>query len=376
MSAQARLSGPEQLELREVLREAFSRDDFEELLLFRLDRRLSDLAGPNEPYPAALRRVLDDAVRKLWWRDLVAKARDAVPGDPDLLAFAERFALAPITLAHDGPSKEPVSGRQLELKIIAAQSSFDLAIWRRRLGEIEGRVCRIEYPAWRGRGTGFLVAENLVLTNQHVVARILEGEFEPGDVVLRFDFKVEADGSGIAPSTAHSLAEDWLEDVSPPSPLDKETAPGKDPEPDQLDYALLRVDGTPGAEPVGGAAPEGPHTLRGWIELPGGKAHDFASKPALYIVQHPDGRPMEIALDTNGVLALNGNGTRVRYTTTTEPGSSGSPCFGPDWELVAMHHSGDPKYWEGQPPEYNQGIPVPAIRALLEARGKLDLLGG
>ena len=82
-----------------------------------------------------------------------------------------------------------------------------------------------------------------------------------------------------------------------------------------------------------------------------------------------------MALDSEAVIGLNGNRTRVRYTTTTEPGSSGSPCFGPDWQWVALHHSGDPKYWQGQRPDFNQGIPIPAIRQLLAARGKADLLG-
>jgi hypothetical protein len=42
---------------------------------------------------------------------------------------------------------------------------------------------------------------------------------------------------------------------------------------------------------------------------------------------------------------------------------------------VALHHNGDPKYWRGQRPDFNQGIPIPAIRQLLAARGKADLLG-
>jgi len=30
----------------------------------------------------------------------------------------------------------------------------------------------------------------------------------------------------------------------------------------------------------------------------------------------------------------------VQYTTSTEPGSSGSPVFNDDFEVVAIHHSG------------------------------------
>ena len=44
------------------------------------------------------------------------------------------------------------------------------------------------------------------------------------------------------------------------------------------------------------------------------------------------------------LLSSNANNTRVRYRTNTEEGSSGAPCFDKDWELVALHHSGDPNY--------------------------------
>ena len=84
---------------------------------------------------------------------------------------------------------------------------------------------------------------------------------------------------------------------------------------------------------------------------------------------------MQVALDSNAVVDV--RPTRVRYTTTTEPGSSGSPCFSADWNWVALHHSGDPKYWkQAKKPEYNQGVPVAAIVSLLAKRGKAAMLGG
>ena len=41
--------------------------------------------------------------------------------------------------------------------------------------------------------------------------------------------------------------------------------------------------------------------------------------------QHPEGTPLKLALDTEAVISLNANNTRVLYSTNTEPGSSGSP---------------------------------------------------
>ena len=69
------------------------------------------------------------------------------------------------------------------------------------------------------------------------------------------------------------------------------------------------------------------------------------------------------------------NGTRVTYTVNTEGGSSGAPCFNTDWELVALHHSGDPNFDPDHKPEYNEGIPIAAIVALLTERGKQNQLG-
>ena len=369
-----RLDGPQMEELKNLLGAAFLPQRFNEFLLYRLNRNTWNYAGPNDNYPTTLLRVIQDANATLWWRDLVWEARKAVPGDPGLVAFEEQFSGAPTTLAIDGDQVRPVRGQQLELKIKDAQSTFDIGTWRRRLGEIEGRVCRIEYPERVARGTGFLVGPSVVLTNYHVVEKLKNGSVAPAAAVLRFDYKVADDGVTVQEGTTFRLAAKWLADSSRYSQHDLQVNPPADPEPDELDYALLNVDGEPGNTPVGGPTSDPNPAMRRWIEMPA-VDHDFAAQRSLYIVQHPDGHPMQVALDTEAVIGLNGNKTRVKYTTTTQPGSSGSPCFGPDWQWVALHHSGDPKYWQGQRPEYNQGIPVPAIRQLLTARGMADLLG-
>ncbi len=374
--APLRLTGPQLGRLRDLLCAAFLRRRFEDLLLFRLDKPIDLYTSPSDDYPTALRRVLEQANAELWWPNLVGEARKAVPGDPGLLEFGESFGFSPAAVEVDGGSSVPLRGKQLELKIKAAQSTFDIGTWRRRLGEIEGQVCRIEYPSGAAQGTGFLVSPDVVLTNYHVVEPFIENGVA-GDataVVVRFDYKVAEDGVAVQAGTDYRLVRGWLADFSPYSPQDLSDEPTADPNPGELDYALLRLDGEPGEEPVGGATRDPDPVPRRWITVPAAE-HDFAAQPALYIVQHPDGRPMQVALDTEAVIGLNGNGTRVRYTTTTEPGSSGSPCFGPDWQWVAVHHSGDPKYWAGGKPTFNEGIPTSAIRRLLTERGKAGLLG-
>jgi V8-like Glu-specific endopeptidase len=76
-----------------------------------------------------------------------------------------------------------------------------------------------------------------------------------------------------------------------------------------------------------------------------------------------------------GVIGANGNGTRMQYRVNTEGGSSGAPCFNTEWQLVALHHSGDPNFEVDHKPTYNEGIPVGAILKLLAERGKQSQLG-
>jgi hypothetical protein len=266
----------------------------------------------------------------------------------------------------------PLTGSALQAKIRSIDSTFNIAVWRARLGDIEGQVCRIECPATVPLATGFLIGPNAVMTNYHVIENVKT----PGDVRLRFDYKVATDGVSVGNGVDYKLANNWLYDQSPYSPEDLKLN-GSNPAPDQLDYAILRVEGEPGNDPIGGAkAAADPATQpipRKWISPRWD--YDFLGQHALYIVEHPDGNPLKVAIDSEAVFSVNQNRTRVRYRTETEAGSSGSPCFSANWDWVALHHSGDPKFLTGAKPEYNQGIPLAAIRNLLEQRGKMGVFG-
>lgn len=60
----------------------------------------------------------------------------------------------------------------------------------------------------------------------------------------------------------------------------------------------------------------------------------------LNIIQHPEGQPKQVALRENRLLARVDN--FLHYETDTAPGSSGSPVFNDQWEVVALHHAGVP----------------------------------
>ena len=48
---------------------------------------------------------------------------------------------------------------------------------------------------------------------------------------------------------------------------------------------------------------------------------------------------MKVALSCNGVVDVDANSGKIQYVNKTAGGSSGSPCFNEDWELVALHHA-------------------------------------
>lgn len=355
----------------ELLKAIFlSANSFGDFLRYRLNRSYVQFERRDDTLQNVIRNVVEDANAVLWWPHLLREARNVVPGDVGLAEFAAPFGLAPDVVTQTASGLARVQSRQLELKIRESQSTFDIAIWRQKLGEIEGRVCRIEYPEKVARGTGFLIGPNAVMTSYHVI----EGIAKPEDIRLRFDYKVLDDGVAIGRGLIYNVTRNGVFDSSTYSPEDGKS-PSRDPNPDQLDYAILRVDGTPGDSPAGGNTSDPAAIPRRWIQ-PLLSVYDFQTQKALYIVEHPDGKPMQVAIDSDAIVGVNGNCTRVRYRTETQPGSSGSPCFGANWDWVAIHHSGDPKYLKGFKPEFNQGIPVTAIHGLLRKRSKEYVFGG
>jgi Trypsin-like peptidase domain len=241
-------------------------------------------------------------------------------------------------------------------------AKLDVLVWQHRLARVQRQVCRVEI-AGTAIGTGFLVGPDTVLTNWHVFeAARSAGKID--QLGCRFDYARLPDGQ-IQPGQLILLDAAGSLETSPCSPAEG-TANPDDPLPtvDQLDYALLRLASRVGEQQIDDAP-------RGWIALPKAVVPLPADSPIL-IVQHPNGSPVKLALDTQAVLGLNGNGTRIRYRTNTDPGSSGSPVFTMDWDLVALHHYGDPKW---QQPLFNQGVPIELIRQRIDKGGFGDTLG-
>ncbi len=97
-----------------------------------------------------------------------------------------------------------------------------------------------------------------------------------------------------------------------------------------LDYALLRLDGRAGEQPIVGSTDDEHAARRGWLSLSAAGSQELEKGAPLLIFQHPDG--MFLRLDIRSVDTV--SSTRVTYTTNTMPGSSGSPGF--DREAAAF----------------------------------------
>lgn len=361
-----KLTPAQSLQLRDILLGAYSRNSLEQMLWYRLGRKLDHIvaeAGLGDVVFALIKVAEEND----WTVDLVAAARESRPRNAALMAFSQQFGLAPEGLPEfssprSGVAELPVNAG-LETMVRMSNRFLNVQLWLDRLGEITGQVCRVDIKG-EGMGTGFLVGPDLVMTNYHVVEQAITGEngIAPSDVSLRFDFKMLSDGRTINSGSVFALAAgDWLMDSSPPNPSERPGAAGGElPKPDQLDYALLRTAARPGETAVGKTdLPLAGERPRGWLRVK--RQHDFAPGTPLFIVQHPLTAPLRLALETDAVIGLNENKTRVTYRTNTVFGSSGSPVFDQNWDLVALHH--------GFEANQNRGVPFGAIAKLFDERG-------
>ena len=371
VSTHMHFTGPQLATFRDALKLAFSKDDLALLLSDRLDKDIEEISGGGNK-DIVFNDVLRRANAEEWILELAMAVRAARPKKSELRIAIERLGLlAPTEGVIDFAAQRQAGGaaqRSLEQIIRASNALIDVQVWRERLTEIEGQVCRIVYGqgAWaQPLGSGFLVGRSVVMTNHHVVSEAIAGTLSPTQIHAQFDYRVLADGSTQA-GTFVPLRADWLIHAEPHDPIDVTAhAIEQDAQADKLDYALLRLASALGDAPIEPRAASG-DVPRGKIDLtnPGPKP---AADSALFIVQHPDGKPMKLALDTRAVIGHSPGERRIRYRTNTEPGSSGSPVFDQHWRIVALHHAGDPKFVDL--PQYNEGIPVPAITQYPERKG-------
>jgi hypothetical protein len=342
------LKGPMLRRLGEALMSAFpTYAALEQMSLYQLDWRLQQITSSAVGLKTTVFELVQYAAARGELVELIIAARNEQPKNPMLERFAASVSLS-------AAAAIPESNLQ---KIVGRNSTFvDVAEWRAGLVRAEWRTCRVDYRG-EGTGTGFLIGPDLVLTNHHVVERLLRDPALVRHWSCRFDHKRSEDGNVIFTGRVVALAGDCCVDALPHSKVDLEQDPkSKDPTDDELDFALIRLAEPIGEQPIGKGGESEP---RGWLEIPS-HSIDYADTVVVAILQHPHGGPMKLALGMEQSIGVNGAGNRIRHTVATLPGSSGSPVFDGGWQLIALHHAGDPARVL---PTYNEGIPIAKILA-------------
>jgi Trypsin-like peptidase domain len=202
----------------------------------------------------------------------------------------------------------------------------DISVLKLALEKQEA-VCQLNI----GPSTGFLIAEDILITCNHVLPNSRIASLGKARFNLQLDEKR-------MPLTRdeYSLAPDRLFETDP-----------------ELDITVVKVAGKPGAKSKWGFI-----RLARVFPEPGNSA---------IIIQHPSQlRYKKIALGDMEIKYVDSK--EIQYLSDTLPGSSGSPIFNDDFKLIGVHRAGD-----GKPDDNkyfrNEGVHINAVIDFLESVG-------
>ncbi|MDZ8226520.1 trypsin-like peptidase domain-containing protein [Nostoc sp. ChiVER01] len=222
-------------------------------------------------------------------------------GDEDkdfIVELFQNYPLdVPVSLSRGiGNWKGMDSMADIKEKIIGENTLRDIYILNLAL-EASKAVVRI--ATIKGAGTGFMIAPDLLMTNNHVIKTQEVAEKSN----FSFNYQLDINGKECPTQIIGALPD------------------GAFYTNEELDYTVV--------------------TLK---EVPDfGKPLIFKSKlmrrdDRVAIIQHPGGHLKKISIQNNFVAYADNQ--VLQYTTSTEPGSSGSPVFDDDFQVVGIHHSG------------------------------------
>lgn len=196
-----------------------------------------------------------------------------------------------------------------------------------------GRIIRSD----GGMATGFMLTEDLMITNFHVLAN----KEQATGAKVEFNYQLGLDGT---PLKSHKYTCD---------PDDLFTSN------ETLDYAITRVKSKPGKK-------------WGYLTL---KPKNVTIKvnDKVNIIQHPGGKPKMIAMNDNELKFVDPSGQYIQYITDASEGSSGSPVFNDNWQVVALHS--DQSVSENGLYIRNEGKRIDAIIADLTDAIRNEILG-
>ena len=206
-----------------------------------------------------------------------------------------------------------------------------LPIWFLNRGaELRRTVARIKIvtsDGAEGFGTGFLVGPGILITNRHVLDQSdIGGDSLPSIVANAVaEFDVEILPQEIAPGKTRLVSSTPVVFRLAPQTLLLTDAWNA------LDYVLIALESK---------SIDGQHDISeyGYNRLSADMGKTVTGEP-VFIIQHPNGESKKISLLNNKMMIRNEQSSYLYYEADTEPGSSGSPVFNRQWEVVALHHS-------------------------------------
>lgn len=180
--------------------------------------------------------------------------------------------------------------------------------------EASRSVCRINIRTQRGipegYGTGFLISPSLLLTNNHVLPSREYAQKSQAE----FNFEMD-EVYQLRESHFFRLDSDKFFYSS-----------------EELDFTLVAVNPLS----ISGSS----LSEFGYLQLIEASGKSLVTE-SISIIQHPEGSDKHISIRNNKILGR--FKTYIHYEADTMPGSSGSPVFNDQWDVVALHHSGIPK---------------------------------
>ena len=213
--------------------------------------------------------------------------------------------------------------------------------WLDEGAKTRNAVGRVIFTNGQPFGTGFMISDRLLITNNHVIAN---SDAARG-MLLEMDYELDL-GQTSPQSIQFTLDPDTFFVTN---------------RVEELDFTIVAV----------GECRTGNAKIKDFGFCPLSKS---SSKHTLgefvNIVQHPNGDLKQVVVRENRIV--NRGDFVLHYLSDTEGGSSGSPVFNDDWQVVALHHYGGPYRQttseDGQPlsQAMNEGIRISKIVEFLE----------
>lgn len=272
--------------------------------------------------------IIKEAEKTLKVMNLIDVALIRYPKNPNLLQFknSDYNSIRGPDIKTETTWQASTDEETLE-KIIGGSSQLLPISFLEKGVSVSSSIGRIINPIDEV-GTGFIIGNNFVVTNHHV----LPNEDVASESIIEFNFQQSVSGADVLSETFHFFPEDGFQ-----------TSVKND-----LTIVKLSAD-----------------VSKKYGEINLDKTTDVSTGERVSIIQHPGGLHKQVALHDNHIVYSDEN--IIQYLTDTMPGSSGSPVFNQNWELVAIHHSGGWLREANSKKKYfrNEGIKVKHLLELL-----------